>query len=325
MKTAAVNSETKPLSLKLYTLYEGDILRSRKAFLDYMEKIYGEEVAGKVRKMLNQRIEFSKSPLLGEMWPWFLERVFVVRSERGTLGFGTTLNELREPRLMKLVIQWYALYLAIVHVDDSVDLSIRTDFEILLPLIAEAGPLIADTEFARKSVIGQLSDMRKKPNANKNAFMGILVEKVAELSNHRDEKLEKGISGIEMMSLFQILDDIGDVDEDLRHRHPSFIINQKMARSGHDSFAALLTDDEFASGAVINSLIAVKYEAVMLQDLLEKHSKKAGIDLEMEVHYFESVADELNSLTNFIRLAVGEKDFPVRELKIRMEEVSSST
>lgn len=330
MKTTL--SDPTPLCLSLFVQYEENIEKARRLFFDHMIREYGSHIGAKVQEKFLLKVNSSTSPLQGEMLPWFLLKLF----PPGTIHESKTKWENK-------LIAWYALYMAVVVVDDTIDQDMKTDFEILMPLIAEAGPHLIETKYSRRAVNGQINDMHKKPNGEKNAFIGALINQMFEENGVPNFRLRNFLLGREVLELFQFLDDIADADWDFRHQHPSILFTKKMIDSGHSTFSmdelphnkksfeklftlckdknfSLLIERQFRT----KSAVAREFVSHLLQ-----RQKEVGvdysIDFSIEIDYFKNLAHELQVFATYISNSIEQDPFPEIEFKQKLKVFAHSS
>jgi len=316
-------SEQKPLCMGLYTLYEADIQRARQALLTHMNKHYGTSIGVEIMEILYRRIQNSTTPLQGEMWPQFLKRIFPMKSAN-------------ETRFYHCTLAWYALYMSVVIVDDMIDKGSNVNgIKLLMPLLVEASPLTADADSSRRAVIGQLADIARRPNPEKNAFIASLAKeaiKFSFLSDFMSDKpkasvitsLKNFLCGPGMMLISQVLDDIGDFEEDLRRGHPSLLVNETMLAKKHLPFVKMISDPEIELENFLRILNEASVEADTLSNLLYDHSgKEFGCGEEAE--YFRSLSIKLGELTELTTMAKSGNFFAGALLKAKMDILAQST
>ncbi len=237
MKTTNT-SNVVALSLALYTLYEAKIKQAREAFLKAMYEKYGSPFTAALQQKLNQRIEASESPLLGELWPHFLRALFPTPGKQ-------------EQLFENLVPKWYALYILVLFLDDGVDEEKSLDASVITPLLFEALDLFPDKQLLKQSLGGQIVDMGNGLAPEKNAFMRSLSSAMNQITLHPDMELEEAISGQHMMELLQTLDDIADVETDWGRKKITTIITDDVTKCDYsDVWKAMWLSSELRSHIV---------------------------------------------------------------------------
>ncbi len=280
-----------PLCLSLYTEYEQDILLARARFLAHIEKHYTGSVSNEIKTVLEQRIEKSETPLLGELWPWFLKKVFPISVEN-------------VDRFTELVIKWYAQYLLAVTFDDASDEKRQVDPTVVMPLIVEAADLIkANIETARSAVKMQTENIRGYALPGKNAFIISFAETVSSISEKPDPSLVGILTGSKMMSVLQFLDDAGDFDEDLSAGHRSSLVNGYAIANSYSSMSQLIQNKdgyEHERDHLAGVTRRISYHTSFIASCLSDRRDTIKDWLEKEINFFCMISTNAKSLAHFL-------------------------
>lgn len=307
-----------PLSLALYTQYEGSILAAREKFYGYFQKNYSTATANIIAHMLDHRVKSSATPLLGELWPWFLQRIFPTKP-----GF--------EKEFDLLVTQWLALYLLVVEFDSAADNKKPISVAVTMPLIVEASELIAlDPLISRKAVIAQMHDIKGVVTPEKNAFIGLLAQKVSSLSCFQDVRTLNEMTGMAMQTLLQIMDDLCDISEDIQQGRTSSVIQTGLFRANQTRLhrgliELLLENNPSVYKSVTEALGQLTTSAFQMVSALAGHENRRKIDLKVERDFFASIGKEASSLRNYIATTARHDILFAEEVKSRFAILGQST
>lgn len=328
-------TQTTPLCMSLYVQYEANIAKARGSLFHYLQRRYSSEVAEMAKSYLENRIEKSRTPLSGEMFPWMLRSIFPLRGKDAETKFNT------------LLIEWLCVYLLVTMIDDEMDEGTKAKGVILMPLILESKDYIAATD-AHVGVMAQIKGaIFKTPNHEKNIFLRTFVKKINAISAYPNEELVDVLGGSPMMKFSQYCDDIADVDDDLHRMRVSSMIKPYMIETKNKMFIGLLIESKPTDilSDVAESLNKLADVSRIIAGAVHKQQKAINNDLaaytaispepatyslDAETSFFSSLSDGAKGLAQFIiskRFSThGENDGKfAREAKARMDVLAQST
>ncbi len=214
---------------KFYYQHESIILETRKKLYSKLVT-YDFNIAVQVQKILENRVNSTSSPLMGELYPCIINEL---------------VPGLKKEVALDIAVSWLATYLLIIIVDNSHDKEEEINGIIFAALHLEASKLllfISNKEWIEKfyqaaleAMQGQIKDIKLQKVTNhdeeklktakqKNKILSALAIVYA---SHLDEKKANFITDVTDSFLlgFQMLDDMLDFESDYHEKNRTFLLN----------------------------------------------------------------------------------------------------